>query len=90
MSASVVVSIPHPDKEKGHMGHVCLKLKKPKPYNILKSNKIKKDILEFLLRKIKLENMPLGGIHFEDTFPETTCGKLDRNKLVKELMNKNH
>lgn len=90
MSGSVVVGIPHPDKEKGHMGHICLELKNPKPNNILKVNKIKNDILEFLLRKIKRENMPVGGVHFEDIFPQTCCGKIDRSKLVKELVNKKH
>lgn len=87
VSSCVVVGIPHADKEKGQMAAICLKLKNTQIKNILKGNKIKVDILEYLIRNMNFEDMPLGGIHFIETFPQTTCGKIRKIELVKTLIN---
>lgn len=90
ISASSVVGMPHPDPDKGQMAAACVKLKNPRVKNTQDEIKIKRDIIEYLFRKVRPENMPLGGIHIMETFPQTTCGKVDKIELVNILSNKKH
>lgn len=90
MSSSSVIGVPHADRDKGQMAAAVIKLKDHKINNILEENRIKKDILEFLLRKISSQDMPLGGIHLMETFPQTTCGKVDKSALVEKVSTKRH
>lgn len=89
MLTSSVVGVPHADEERGQMAAAFINLKYHKIKNVLKENKIKLDILEFLIRKINKEHMPLGGIYFAETFPQTAFGKTDKNELIQKITNKN-
>ena len=64
------------------MAAAFVKLKNPFLKNILEENRIKKDILDDLLRKIKKDFMPYGGVYFVQAFPTTTCGKVDKLQLA--------
>lgn len=80
MESSVAVGIPHEDMRKGQMAAVCIKRKEP----FLQTD-VTNDVFNFLTQRLEADYMPFIKIRMVNEFPLTSCGKVDKITLARNV-----